>query len=131
MQRGEKLPMTKEMFRTLANCKVQYFEAQYEKILMRDLSLKDVLDNSSRVTETQASKAIIAKEANMGSFDALKEKYPEKISEKTAENFAGAITMGKKKNNAGFFLKRFVNFHQHLEVQEYPLPASIQRARGP
>ena len=109
MQRGEKLPMTKEMFRTLANCKVQYFEAQYEKILMRDLSLKDVLDNSSRVTETQASKAIIAKEANMGSFDALKEKYPEKISEKTAENFAGAITMGKNKNNAGFFLKRFVN----------------------
>ena len=41
--------------------------------------------------QTQASKAIIAKEANMGSFDALKEK----ISEKTAENFAGAITMGK------------------------------------
>jgi hypothetical protein len=109
MQRGLKLPMTKDMFKTLANCKVEYFETHYEKIVKRELSLQDVLDNSSRVTETQASKAIIAKEANMGSFDALKEKYPEKISEKTAESFAGAITMGKNKNNAGIFLKRFVN----------------------
>ena len=109
MQRGLKLPMTKDMFKTLANCQVEYFEAHYEKILKRELSLKDVLDNSSRVTETQASKVIIAKEANMSSFDALKEKYPEKISEKTAKSFAGAITMGKNKNNAGIFLKRFVN----------------------
>ena len=109
MQRGLKLPMTKDMFKTLANCQVEYFEAHYEKISKRELSLKDVLDNSSRVTETQASKVIIAKEANMSSFDALKEKYPEKISEKTAKSFAGAITMGKNKNNAGIFLKRFVN----------------------
>ena len=109
MQRGEKLPMTIEMFKTLANCKVEYFEAHYEKILKRDLSLRDILESSSRVIETQASEAIIAKEANMGSFDALKEKYPEKINEKTAKNFAGAITIGKNKNNAGVFLKRFVN----------------------
>ena len=109
MQRGEKLPMTVEMFKTLSNCKVEYFEAHYEKILKRELSLKDVLDNTSRVTETQASKVTIAKEANMGSFDALKEKYPEKINEKTAKNFAGAITVGKNKNNAGMFLKRFVS----------------------
>ena len=109
MQRGQKLPMTIEMFKTLANCKFEYFEAHYGKILKRELSLKDVLDNTSKVTETQASKVIIAKEANMASFDALKKKYPEKISEKTAKNFAGAITIGKNKNNAGMFLKRFVN----------------------
>ena len=45
----------------------------------------------------------MAKEANISSFEDLKRKFPEKVSESIAEKFA--VTMGKKQNRAGILLK--------------------------
>ena len=108
MQNGEKLPMTKVLFKLLSDCEAEFFEAHYERILAKQVSLNEVVKSSSTVSETQSSKVNIAKEANSASFDDLKRKYPEKVKENTADKFTGAVTMGKNKNMVGELLKRFV-----------------------
>ena len=119
LQRGEKLPMSKAMFRLLSNCKSDYFEVHWERIMTRQVSFKEVLENSSTVSKYLATKLNIAKEANIVSFEALKLKYPEKINDNIAKTFAGAVTMGKKRNLAGVLLSRFVKELDNDKFDEY------------
>merc|ERR1719318_334916 len=102
------MPMTVALFKLLSDCEAEFFEAHYEKILAKEVSVNEVVKSSSTLSKTKSSEVNIAKEANSASFEDLKRKYPEKIKENTADKFNGAVTMGKKKNMAGELLKRFV-----------------------
>ena len=61
--------MTKVLFKLLSDCEAEFFEAHYERILAKQVSLNEVVKTSSTVSEKQSSKVNIAKEANSASFD--------------------------------------------------------------
>ena len=116
--------MTKELLRLLSNCAAEFFEAHFEKILAKQVSLNEVVKRSTTMAETKSSEVNMAKEANTASYEDLKRKYPEKVKEDTADIFTGAVTMGKNRNMVGDLLKRFVkgldndNFVEQVKVKE-------------
>ena len=112
------MPLTKGLFESLSKCPAEYFEMNHERILKREVSLKEVILNSERIGECQKIKAEIAKEAEVESFTALKQLYPDKINDDVVTSFAGAVTMGKKKNLKGILLKRFVKGLNNESVDE-------------
>ena len=108
LQKGEKMPLPKKMFKMLSKCSAELFEIHHERILNRELSLKEVLQNSEEILANQKIKATFAKEAEVASFEVLQKKYPGKINENVTKSFVGAVT-GKNRNIAGMLLERFVS----------------------
>ena len=63
MQNGGKMPMTGALFKLLSDCEAEFFEAHYEKILAKQVSLNEVMKSSAKVSDSKSSKVNLANEA--------------------------------------------------------------------
>ena len=108
VQSGEKLGLTKDMWKNLANCSPQFFEAHHESILDGSISLKSLLVESKKEDQMIKAKACLVAEAGFDNYNSLLQGFPGKICDKDVEQFLGAKTEGKNQNVQGALLKSFV-----------------------
>ena len=124
IKRGEKLKLTKDMFKKLSSCHPNFFEANYQAVLEGGISLKNLLIESEKAEQILKTKSLFAREADYESFESLHLKYPTKLTEDIVESFAGAIITGKNKNLKGQMLKNYVekmmrpeSYHTGLKIE--------------
>ena len=108
IKRGEKLKLTKDMFKNIAKCSPAFFEANYKSVTGGEMSLKTLLIESGKAEMILKTKSMIAMEANYESFETLQLQFPEKLSNDVVETFIGAQTMGKNSNMKGVMLKNYM-----------------------
>ena len=120
IQRGEKLKLTKEMWKKLSGCKPDFFEDHCSAVLDGFVSLRTLLEESSKAEMIVKTKSCLSAEAGYESFESLQSKFPGKLNDDVVEQFLGAQT-GKKKNVKGVMLKNFVDKlkNQNEEIGGY------------
>ena len=91
MQGGGKMKLKGAMFASLSNCKPEFFELHWERIVKQEVSLEDVLENSTSISETQTVKVTIASEALVPSFEALKVLFFDPAMLKESNNIGARI----------------------------------------
>ena len=72
---GSKQKVTRQIFKSLANCSPQFFEENYSAVLDKDVSLKTVLEEGVKPKMFQNTKLLITREAGCDSFESLQKKY--------------------------------------------------------
>ena len=115
IQDGLKMPLTKEMLKDLGNCQPDFFATSHQAVLGGEISFRALLKRSKELKEIDKTKANVSKEAGFETFAALKQKYPEKVTEEKLKSFNGAVLTGKNKNPEGDRLKSFVKNLQKLD----------------
>ena len=126
IQQGLKLPLTGEMLKNLGKCEPDLFGELHQSVLAGEMSLRDLLVNSSKTLGIEKTKAIISKEAGYETLEHLQNKYPDKLTDKIVQGFSGVVMAGKKKNPEADRLKSFVkNLPNQLQPQEEPIKFEI------
>ena len=126
IQQGLKLPLTGEMLKNLGKCEPDLFGELHQSVLAGEMSLRDLLVNSSKTLGIEKTKAIISKEAGYETFEHLQNKYPDKLTDKIVQGFSGVVMAGKKKNPEADRLKSFIkNLPNQLQPQEEPIKFEI------
>ena len=100
--------LSKADFRMLGSCSPSYFDEHSQKVIDMDLSLRDLLLKSKDHNEMLRTMSSASKLAGYEDIETLRSKYPEKFNESALNRFKGAEVFGKKKNEQGIMLSKYV-----------------------
>ena len=127
MKRREPNTLTTTLFRQLGSCPPQFFLDHYEEVADNKLSLKELLEASSKANSvTQDEKKVMACAVGVKDIGSLQEKFPGKFNSDCLKQFSGAEVFGRKRNYQGLRLKQYiksvqlgVTFDEAVKVETY------------
>eukprot|EP00092_Neocalanus_flemingeri_P108693 GFUD01139602.1.p1 GENE.GFUD01139602.1~~GFUD01139602.1.p1 ORF type:complete len:825 (+),score=170.44 GFUD01139602.1:57-2531(+) len=107
LMRGEKLAVSKLMFKGISKCDQDYFKANSDKILNKKLSLKSLLDNVGKDLGKKKTIKNISALTNFQSVEKLRVQCPGKFDDDVIEKFVGAEIQGQAANLQGKLLENY------------------------
>jgi hypothetical protein len=106
LKRGEKMKVTKEMFKAIAKCDPEYFKENSPKVLNKELSLKTVIENVNKELKKKKTIKLVSSLTNYQSAEQLEQKFPGKFSDDVIEKYVGA-EIGDNGNKKGELLEGY------------------------
>ena len=103
---GLKMLLTSTLFCQLAKVEGKVFAEHSKLVLDSKISLSDLVEKLSKVSELDNNKAIVSQSANFKSIDDLKQKYPGKFDDQILEKYSGASVSSR--NLPGIMLQKLV-----------------------
>ena len=100
--------LSKADFRLLGSCSPSYFNDHYKKVIDNEWSFKDLLGNSKEHNDLLKTMSSASKLAGYEDISMLRDKYPEKFDDDSLRRFKGAEVFGKKKNEQGVMLTKYI-----------------------
>ena len=88
--------MTNTVFNKLAKCDENYFETESEKILDREMSLKETVENFQVYMETEKAYAALSQISGYHTKQQLMAFFPGKFDLSIIKKFIGAEIKGKQ-----------------------------------
>ena len=92
VMKGSTVPIPHNLFRKIAKMSVEYFDTVSDKIVTRDVSLKEVAENYETLTARTKTMSLILKEVPVNyTEEELRSMYPSKFTEHILDAFSGAV----------------------------------------
>ena len=92
--RCEKLTLTNFVFNKLAKCDEKYFESECEKVLLREISLKTLVENNQTFLDIEKVYSVLSQISGYKSKQKLLLEFPGKFDVCIIKRFIGAEIKG-------------------------------------
>ena len=122
IKRRQPNTLTTTSFRQLGGCSAEFFMENHDRVVANQISLKKMLEESDKGNEVAKDELkVVSCASGVSDLKTLQSKYPEKFSAEVLKQFAGAEPEGRKRNEQGQRLKRYVKCVQLAITYKDPI----------
>ena len=105
--RGDRLTIPNAVFNKWSRIDEDYFMTNYRRVLSKEISLKDLIEEHSKAKEVQKVYCMLSQLSGFQSIDVLKDTHPDKFTEEVVSKFIGADL--ERKNSKASMLEEYYN----------------------
>ena len=106
IRKGKTIEFPRKLFRKFASMDEDYFKDSLPGVTRKELSLKDLIENFSKILIRRNTASLVQQEFGSSSFGEVKTLFPGKFEDKTLDSFAGAA-IGDNENDIGTDLQDY------------------------
>ena len=127
LMRGDKLQVSKAMFKNIGKCDPVFFKDNSHKILSKEISLKSLLENAGKIKENEKTVEVISKLIKCQDLVQIERKYPGKFTNKVIEKFNRAEINETSANLQGVLLDQYCQrvVNEESEVIEMSVKSEV------
>ena len=107
VSRGERHNILNRVFINLGKVDENYFEANYLKVIGKEISLETLVDQYQKVKAIEKVYAALSQISGYISVDMLKKTYEGKFDDEVLSKFIGAEVNGEKRNKKALLLENY------------------------
>ena len=107
ISRGEKLSMPNIVFNNLAKVEEAFFEANFQQIIDKKISLRSLTEKNLKMKEIQKVFGVLAQITGYQTLETLRREYPGKFEIDKVGQFLGAEMKGESKNLQAMMLENY------------------------
>ena len=109
LRRGMMMSLTRVLFLKFSKLSIEYFEKNVHKVIEKEMSLKSMIEGFTEYLKVEKIRKIVCQLSNYKSIETLRSEFPGKVEDKDLDKFAGAEVDGKKMNEQGLWLKKYID----------------------